>query len=395
MRGFLARSLQIILENVIIYFMMAKILFWRFFMHIRVKKDILKDKLKKVIKFSGDSLPTSGILLKADSNRFEIFSTNLNYMIILPVDADIEESGYAYVEGKNFFSIIDKLRYNDLDIFVKDDKLFLKSDKGKSKINIELSTKNPESIVPDFSVIEDSGLIEVEPSVISDIFKKTKDIPDTAEPRIVFSGVFLEFKDNLLVGVATDSRKMTLVQKSTNDFLKSNKVIIPIEFVKIILKDLEETSSLKIGFKENMLWFVVDEFVVATKIIEEKFPNYEVVIPKEMMYGFQVNKDELISVIKEGLSISERGIIFSIKQDTIDIIAEMPDVGKLIDVIDIEPVGQVKEEKICLNGEYLLDILGGIDSEKVNIFYISPEAPVKILIPDDNHYLSLLMPMKI
>jgi DNA polymerase-3 subunit beta len=363
-------------------------------MHIRVKRDILKEKLKKVIKFCENGIQGKD-LLKADSDKFQIFSIDSQTFIIMPVDAEVKKNGFVYIDGERLLSIVEELRYDDLEIFVENDKLFLKGDKGKSKINIELSTKNTEAIVSEFSEINDSDLVEIEPTVISDIFRKTKDIPDILAPRIVFGGVFLEFKNDLLVGVATDGKKMVIVQKSTNDFLKGNKVIVPIEFVKTVLKDLEETNSLKIGFKEDMLWFAVDEFTVATRIIDEKFPEYEAVIPKAYSYGFQVNKDELTSVIKEGLSISDREIVFSIKQDTIDIIAETPDVGKLVDVIDIEPVGQIKEEKICLNGEYLLDILSGIDSEKVNIFYISPETPIKILIPDDNNYLSLLMPIKI
>jgi len=363
-------------------------------MHVRVKKDILKEKLKKVTKFCENGIQEQG-LLKADFEKFQIFSRDSQTFIIVPVNAEIKKDGFVYLDGKRLLSIIKELRYDDLEIFVENDKLFLKGDKGKSKINVELSIKSTEAIVSEFPEINDFDLVEIESAVISDIFRKTKDIPDIEDPRIVFGGIFLEFKNDLLVGVATDGKKMVIVQKFVNDFLKGNKVIVPIEFVKTVLKDLKKTNSLRVGFKEDMLYFIIDEYIAITKLIKGKFPDYEAVIPKAYSYGFQVNRDDLTSVIRESLSISEKYIIFSIKQDTIDIIAETSDVGKLVDIIDIEPIGQIKEEKICLNGEYLLDILGGIDSEKVNIFYISPEAPIKILIPDDNHYLSLLMPIKI
>ena len=101
------------------------------------------------------------------------------------------------------------------------------------------------------------------------------------EARYILNGVLMEISGDTMRMVATDGRRMAKIEKKLNVPVKKDiTVIIPTKAVQEIIKNLKDDGDVSFVAGINQVLFDIDGILIATRIIEGEFPNYDQVIPK-------------------------------------------------------------------------------------------------------------------
>src|SRR5260221_5708769 len=117
------------------------------------------------------------------------------------------------------------------------------------------------------------------------MMKKTSFAISTDESRYVLNGIFISLKDHKMTMVATDGRRLALVDEEVDISEKSSgEFIVPAKAVGELNRLLQDKGDVEIQFGENQASFALKnekDFSVqlVTKLIEGNYPNYRQVIP--------------------------------------------------------------------------------------------------------------------
>jgi DNA polymerase-3 subunit beta len=192
--------------------------------------------------------------------------------------------------------------------------------------------------------------------------------------------------------------KYTLKEFEGADEIKD--IIVAPKFLNLCVASIKDVEfvTLRIGYNHVML--ELKDTVIYSRIIEERFPDYESVIPAENDKRVIVDIDELLSVVKRvGIFASKntRQISFTFSENSALVKAE-----------DIETSSTAKEKLSCqytgeefiigYNSDYLREMIRHIDGDKVDI-HLKNSLMAGLFFPTeqlpDEDILFLLMPIRL
>jgi len=176
---------------------------------------------------------------------------------------------------------------------------------------------------------------------------------------------------------------------------------VPAKTLQIIAKSIEDEETCEIMINEKHIQFSTERITIISRLIDEKYPNYESVIPYENNKELVVERDLFLSTVKR-VSIFANSTTNQIKfkldpSGFVEVSAEDVDFGgsakeRLDCAYNSEPM------EIAFNAKFITDILGHIDSEKVLFKFGSPTRAA-IVQPyedsEDREMLMLVMPMRL
>ena len=246
-------------------------------------------------------------------------------------------------------------------------------------------------------------------SDISKICAKTFFAVSNDEFRPAMTGVLFQFRKEYVNAVATDSYRLAkAVAKSENSsFPDEIDVILPKKIVEI-LKTAENDvllSFLENGSKLTHIRFDIANTVYISRIIDEKFPPYEAVIPDDNDKSLIVDKSELLKAIKLVSIFSSnisKQIRVAVSPGQILVKGQDEDSGSdAREIITCEYDGE--ELEIGFNFKYLEDAVSYIDSGDNNTvkFTFSESTRPALVMADKggdeegDDVLMLIMPVRI
>ena len=221
----------------------------------------------------------------------------------------------------------------------------------------------------------------------------------TDETRYVLNGVMLGFKNDKLICVATDGRRLAMVEQEV-EFPKESEgdLVIPSKTVDELCKTLGDEGPLSIQATENQISFEFasangGKMLVVSKLIEGTYPNYKQVIPAQCEERITIEKESLFNAVKRvALMTNDKGnsIKLSLKNNGVEISANTPEVGEAQETIPVKYTG--KDFSIAFNPEFLMDPLRAIASDEVFLEITDDLSPG--VIKYDAPFLYVLMPMR-
>jgi len=230
---------------------------------------------------------------------------------------------------------------------------------------------------------------------LKDGLKKTSYAISTDETRYVLNGTLFSFKENKLTLVATDGRRLALVDLEL-EFPRSQEldIIVPTKAVTELQRLLREEGDAKITIGENQIAFELNRTLLVSKLIEGNYPNFRQVIPPEAKERITLERETFLTAVRRvSLLASEKSnsvkLIFS--KSNIDIVANTPDVGEAKESLPIMYKG--RDFSIAFNPEFLMAPLRNLSTDEVYLDLIDEMSPgvIKIAGP----FLYVLMPMRL
>ena len=131
------------------------------------------------------------------------------------------------------------------------------------------------------------------------VLKKTSYAISTDQTRYVLNGILFSFKDNKLTMVATDSRRLALVDLEV-EFARSQEteVIVPAKAVTEIQRLVREEDEVKLSIGQNQIAFELNRTLLVSKLIEGNYPNYRQVIPSEAKERITLERETFLTAVR-------------------------------------------------------------------------------------------------
>jgi DNA polymerase-3 subunit beta len=367
-------------------------------MKISITKDQIISGLQAVqnVVSTRTTLPIlSNVLLRAEGDAVELTATDLDVTVVCKVEAKVTKPGATTLPVKKLFGIVRELN-GEIEIEV-DEKNVASLRSGSSFFKIHGLGADEFPPLPQF---KDEKKVVLPQENIRGMIKKTSFAVSTDESRYVLNGIFVSLKDGKMTLVATDGRRLALVDEEVEISEKTaGEFIVPAKAINELNRLLQEKGEVEIKFGENQASFALKQekdfsTVIITKLIEGNYPNYRQVIPGETKERIALGREELVQALRRAeIMTSEKAnsVKLNFGKNQLTITANSPEIGEARETIAINYKG--KEIAIAFNPRYLIDPLNALANDEVFIELIDELSPGVLKI--NGPFLYVVMPMRL
>jgi DNA polymerase-3 subunit beta len=309
----------------------------------------------------------SNVLLRAEKDRVEFTATDLDVTIACSVEAKVKKPGAATVPVKKLFGITRELNGTEIDLEV-DDKNICSIRCGSSFYKINGLGADEFPPLPKF---KDDKKVSLPQKTVKTMMRKTSFAVSSDESRYVLNGIYISLKDHKMTMVATDGRRLALVDEEVDISEKSNgEFIVPAKAVGELNRLMQDKGDVEIKFGENQASFEMKDekgfsVLLITKLIEGNYPNYRQVIPSETKERIPLVREEFLQALRRAeIMTSEKAnsVKLTFGKNNLTITANSPEVGEARESLAVNYKG--KEIAIAFNPRYLIDALAALAKEK-------------------------------
>ncbi|HYU96235.1 MAG TPA: DNA polymerase III subunit beta, partial [Sphingomicrobium sp.] len=278
----------------------------------------------------------------------------------------------------------------------------LSAAEGKMQVNAGRSRFSLSTLPrDDFPVIAEGELptrFELPAATLRQVIEKTRFAISSEETRYYLMGIFLHVIDDQLRAAATDGHRLARVTLAKPDGADGMPdVIVPRKAVAELYRLLEELEgTVEISLSPTKVRFGLGSAVLTSKLIDGTFPDYNRVIPtandkllKLDPKSFSAGVDRVSTIASE----KTRAVKMSVDRDKVTLSVTSPENGLATEELPADYGADGLE--IGFNARYLLDILGEIDGDTVEVHLADAAAPTLLRENDKSNALYVLMPMRV
>jgi DNA polymerase-3 subunit beta len=368
-------------------------------MNLSVEKEQLIHGLQSVqnIVTTRTTLPIlSNVLLRAGDNKLEFTATDLDVSISCSVEASVKKKGASTIPVKRFFGVVRELTSPEIELEV-DEKNACSVTAGASFYKIHGLSADE---FPPIQALKDEKKITIPQEKFRGMLRKTSFAISTDESRYVLNGIFLSLKEHKITMVATDGRRLALVDEEVDiPETSQGEFIIPTKTVNELTRLLGEKGQLEIRFGENQASFTLSDdkgftILIISKLVEGNYPNYRQVIPNETKERIALPREELLAAVRRAqimTSDKANSIKMAVSRNNLAITANSPEVGEARESLAINYKG--KDMAIAFNPAYLIEPLNALTEDEVFLELIDELSPGVFKI--NGPFLYVVMPMRL
>jgi DNA polymerase-3 subunit beta len=337
----------------------------------------------------------SNVLLEAkEGGALRLMATDLDLQVDETVSANVSQPGATTVSAHTFFDIVRKLPDgSQVELSAADGKMQVVA--GRARFNLSTLPRD------DFPVIAEGELpsrFELPAATLRQIIDKTRFAISSEETRYYLMGIFLHVADDMLKAAATDGHRLARVTVPKPDGADGMPdVIVPKKCVGELRKLLDEVEgTVEVSLSPTKIRFVLGHAVLTSKLIDGSFPDYNRVIPtandkllKLDPSSFKAGVDRVATIASE----KTRAVKISLDRDRVTLSVTSPENGVATEELAADYSSDGLE--IGFNAKYLLDILGEIDGDTVEVHLADAAAPTLLRENDKSSALYVLMPMRV
>ncbi len=365
-----------------------------------------KDPLLKAIRTAESLLLTKNInkadlVIDATSDMLKIYSTDLDTSVVIQIQASIENNGAVVVFGKKINEIISNLPNDDIQLVATEDNTMkIKTMNKETKALFTLKGLSKDDY-PELPVVSNKNIFKIEQKILKNMIKKVILSASNDDTRYVLNGILLNIKKDRMLMVATDGRRLSLINSAVEGLPEEKNVIVSKKVLGEIEKMLGTEGECQLGVTENQIFFRFDNISIISRLIDGEFPDYQQVVPSSTEMEVSFNSQEMMTAVRRiSVMVTENFKKLTMtmnKKNSVVFNATDPDLGDANEEIDIKNISQKLSDDfvIAFNSFFLVDVLKVIDSEEVVFQFNKNTNPAVIREKDNNNFLSVIMPMKI
>jgi len=362
-------------------------------MKFKVGKDILLNGIQTVqnVIVAKAALPIlSNILIETLPGKIRLTTTDLDIGISCVIPVDIQEEGAITLPAKRFSDIIKELPINSVSITTKkNNQVNIETELCQFKIMGLAKEEFPR--LPEF---KDKEVIKIEQSLLKQMLGLTSFAVSVDETRYILNGILFKINKNNLTLVATDGKRLAIVEKKLNySAEKDVSIIIPIKTINELSRNLKEEGELSLVLGSNQAMFDLGNIVIISRLIEGEFPDYKQVIPAPSENKMRINREQFLLAVKRGSLLSTpdyQAVKLEVFKNKLVVSKSTPDVGESREELVVDYRG--RELAIGFNPGYMLDVLKNLSEEDVELELSDSEKPGVIRI---NGYVYVVLPMRL
>jgi DNA polymerase III subunit beta len=338
----------------------------------------------------------SNVLIRAEGDRAEFVATDLDVTVSCTVECKVSKGGATTLPVKKLVGIARELASAELEIEV-DDKNQCSVQSGPSYFKMRgLAAEE----FPPLPMPADEKKVTLSQESLKDMLRKTSFATSTDESRYVLNGIFFSLKEHKLTMVATDGRRLAMVEQEVDVPEKCQAdFIVPSKAVSELNRLLQDKGEVAIAFTENQAVFTLKDekgfpVVVMTKLIEGNYPNYRQVIPAEPKEKVMLPREEFLHALRRAeimTSDKQNSVKLTFTKNNLAITANTPDVGEARETMAVNYKG--KDLAIAFNPGYVIEPLTALNEDEISLELIDELSPG--VIKGSRPFLYVVMPMRL
>ena len=236
-------------------------------------------------------------LFEIEEGKLRISTTNLE--ISMQTSLPIESRGGAMkiaVPAKILLDTLKALRDQPI-TFVIDEETFaieISSETGKYKLSGENGLDFPK--IP---TAENTQAAVMPSKVLLSAINKTLFAASTDEDKAALNGIYFNLGSNGLTFVATDAHRLVRYRRVDITVPEATSFIVPQKALNLVKGSFDSSDApIRIEYNESNAFFRSDNILLVCRLIDQKYPDYENVIPTENPNRLTIDRSELLGCLR-------------------------------------------------------------------------------------------------
>ena len=363
-------------------------------MKIKVNKEAMIDSLQKVQSVINprNALPVlSNVLMKAQKGKLELTATDMSLTVRATLDADVAEAGTTTLPAKRIFGVFRELSVDEAEMEVSDQNV-ASIQAGSSYFRIHGIS---EADYPNLPEMADPKAYVIDQAAFRNMLKLTSYAASVDANRPLLNGVLLSFKAGKLSVVATDSRRLALVEHEVEFPADAEMdLIVPLKTVEELLRTLAETGTVKILATAKQIAFEFDRILIVSKLVEGTYPNFRQVIPQANGERVAMERETLLTAVRRTSQLvidAVSGVKLTFTKNRLEILATAPEIGEARETMDVKYKGP--DITISFNPAFLMDPLKALTTDEVYLDLLDDTSPG--VLRSSISFVYVLMPIRV
>ena len=335
----------------------------------------------------------SNVLLAARGGKLSVTATDLEVEIVAEAEIDSQTDGEITVPGRKLHEICRALPDSaKVEVALNGERLTLKA--GRSRFT--LSTLR----ATDFPTVEEIAAkqtLTISKKDLRRLVDKTHFSMAQQDVRYYLNGLLLETERKKLRAVATDGHRLALSEiELGGNASRDEQIIVPRKGVLELNRLLDGEGDVELSLGTNHIRFNLDGVRLTSKLIDGRFPEYSRVIPNDPRNVIKADRSLLRHALQRTAILSNekyRGVRLELSENNVVLQANNPEQEEAVETLEIEYSGESME--IGFNVNYLLDALGAVDSEQVEVGVTDANSSCLIREPGGTGPKFVVMPMRL
>lgn len=344
----------------------------------------------------------SNVLIQAgEGGQVSLSATDNEISFKGTISAQVHTAGAITVNGKRLLAMVRQFPSSEVTLEISDrDELSLTS--GRSHM-VLMGIDARE--FPEFSLGSDDEGYMLRGGVLTDLFERTLFSSSTDEARPNLNGVlFASLGDGVIRVVSTDGHRLSLAERyagveGSATISAFDGQIIPRKAVTELRKLLDEYPEVRLSLSGQSLIVKTPDFGVSVRLIAERFPPYEAVIPKSNENVFIFDRKVLLDALKRmGLVGEEKlhGVKLEFQGSEVSLESKNSNLGQVSEVITLEEGSSDHAMLISFGVTYMIDVLNAIKGAEVHLHLDQTSStPGLFKDPEFEQDIFVVMPKKI
>ena len=335
-------------------------------------------------------------LFELDKGSLTVTASDLQTSMITDLQVESKEKGSIAVPARILLDTLKNLPEQPVTFSIDESTYSIEiiSDNGRYKLSGENATDFPKvpSVSNDFSA-------DISSEVLARAINNTIFATSNDELRPAMTGVYVNLGENNSTFVATDGHRLVRYRRADVQSSNGSSIIIPRKALNLLKATLpSENIEVSVSFNLSNAYFKFGNLRMICRLIDERFPDYDNVIPTQNNISMSIERSDLLGALKR-ISIyankTTHQVRLKITGSELQISAEDLDFSnEANERLSCDHEGE--DIEIGFNAKFLIEMLTNMDSPKIKLTMSAPNKAGVILpaqMDNSEDILMLVMPV--
>lgn len=330
-------------------------------------------------------------LFELEKGALTVTASDLQTSMITELQVESKEKGSIAVPARILLDTLKNLPEQPVTFSIDESTYSIEiiSDNGRYKLSGENATDFPKvpSVSNDFTA-------DISTEVLARAINNTIFATSNDELRPAMTGVYVNLGEKNSTFVATDGHRLVRYRRADVKSSNGNSIIIPRKALNLLKATLpSENTDVSLNFNMSNAYFKFGNIKMICRLIDERFPDYDNVIPTQNNIQMSIERGDLLGALKR-ISIyankTTHQVRLKITGSELQISAEDLDFSnEANERLSCEHDGE--DIEIGFNAKFLIEMLTNMDSDKIKLTMSAPNKAGVILPAEKDESEDILM----
>mgnify|MGYP003642593853 FL=1 len=324
-------------------------------------------------------------------SKLTVTASDLQTSMMTEIEVEAKEDGNIAVPAKILIETLKNLPEQPVTFSIDKEtySVEISSDNGRYKLAGENATDFPR--IPS---VTNASTVEMSTDVLSSAIANTIFATSNDELRPAMTGVFINLSSTNTTFVATDGHRLIRYRRVDIASPEATSIIVPRKALNLLKSTLPtENVPVSVEFNTSNAYFKFNNIKMICRLIDERFPDYENVIPGDNNNDMVINRQEFLGSLKR--------IAIYANKTTHQVRLKLTGSELQISAEDLDFSNEANERLSCehegedieigFNAKFLVEMLNNISAKEVTLKFSAPNRAGLILPSDLNENEDILM----